>query len=641
MRLTFRLTPALSLFALSTLFSLPSFADDKWIEVRSAHFTVDTPASEKDARKIADQFEQIRALFHGAFPQLRIDPAQPVVIIAAKNEKGMKELLPEQWEVKGHMHAAGMYQQGFEKHYVILQLDAEGNNPYHALYHEYTHALIHLNFTNVPTWLDEGLAEYLGNAIIGDKESRVGVVDPGTLYVLQQNRPLPIETLLAVDRFSPYYNESNRVSIFYAEAWALVHYLMLSPEARQKNLLTQFITAWTANRDQLAAARQTFGDLKKFGQVLETYVRLGNFYNGVVKNSAEAVDKQASARPLPPAEVLALRGDFFAHHNRLEAAKPLLDEALKLDPNLPFTHSALAYFYYRKGDAEAVQKETREAIRLGDTSFFSPYLAATSMLQHGVLMSGGDGDSLHQAAALLEKSHQLNPNFAPTCDALANVYSISPDSQKAAIGASIQAVKLDPTVAQYAAHLITLLLANNRDADAKVMADRLLASAFTPAERQMAEATVRMVAEHQSQGDDGSAAATPASNSAGTIVLQRRSAPNGAATSSDGSRAAGSAGASSAPRSDRPPAANPAVPGIDGVLTDVDCSKSPSIAFDLIANSGEVEYHIADVGKVLLANSSNGPVPGCEQWNGRRVKLWSTPPSNPKQIAEIAKLAFQ
>jgi tetratricopeptide (TPR) repeat protein len=621
MRLTFCLTSTLSLFALSTLLPSPSFADEKWIEVRSAHFTVDTPASEKDARKIADQFEQIRALFHGAFPQLRIDPAQPVVIIAARNEKGMKDLLPEQWEVKGHMHAAGMYQQGFEKHYVILQLDAEGNNPYHALYHEYTHALIHLNFTNVPKWLDEGLAEYLGNAIIGDKESRIGVTDPGMLYVLQQNRPLPIETLLAVDQNSPYYNESNRVSIFYAESWALVHYLMLSPEARQKKLLSQFITAWDASHDQLAAARQTFGDLNKFGQVLETYVRLGNFYNGVVKNSAEAVDKQASARPLPPAEVLALRGDFFAHHNRLEAAKPLLDEALKLDPNLAFTHSALAYFYYRKGDAEAVQKETREALRLGDTGFFSPYLAATSMLQHGVLISGGagEGDSLHQAAALLEKSHQLNPNFAPTCDALANVYSVFPDKQKAAIGASIQAVKLDPSILQYATHLITLLLANNRDADAKVMADRLLASAFTPSERQMAEAMIRMVAEHKSSSGDDGAAPPPVGSSTGTIVFRSRPPANETAPSS------GSLAAS----------------GIDGVLTDVDCSKSPAIAFDLIANSSEIEYHIADVAKVLLANSSNAPVPGCEQWNGRRVRLWPTPSSNPQQPAEIAKLIFQ
>lgn len=617
------------LFVFFVLSPAGSFADDKWIEVRSAHFTVDTPAGEKDARKIADQFEQIRALFHGAFPQLRTDPAQQVVIIAAKNEKGMKELLPEQWEVKGHVHAAGMYQQGFEKHYVILQLDAEGNNPYHALYHEYTHALIHLNFTNVPTWLDEGLAEYLGNAIIGDKESRVGVIDPGNLYVLQQNRPLPIETLLAVDQHSPYYNESNRVSIFYAESWALVHYLMLSPESRQKNLLSQFIAAWDAGHDQLAAARQTFGDLKKFGQVLETYVRVGNFYNGVVKNSPEAVDKQASSRSLSAAEVLALRGDFFVHHNRPDAGKPLLDEAAKLEPALPFPHAALAYYYYRTRDAEAVQKETKEAIRLGDTGFFSPYLEATSMMQHGVLMSSGAGadDSLHQAAALLEKSHQLNPNFAPACDALANVYSISPDKQKAAIGASIQAVKLDPADLQYATHLISLLLVNNRDPEAKIMADRLLASARTPSEQEVAQSMARMVSEHKSQRDEGSAPQPMTSTS--TIVLQRRSAQNGAVPNG-GAANSNSLGA--------PP---PMLLGVDGVLTDVDCSKSPAIVLDLIGNSGEVEYHIADIAKVTLTDSTNAPVPACQKWNGRRVKLWSTPPSNPKQPAEIARLTFQ
>jgi hypothetical protein len=76
-------------------------------------------------------------------------------------------------------------------------------------------------------------------------------------------------------------------------------------------------------------------------------------------------------------------------------------------------------------------------------------------------------------------------------------------------------------------------------------------------------------------------------------------------------------------------------------LTDVDCSKSPSIVFDLIANSGEVEYHIADVAKILLANSTNSPVPTCQQWNGRRVRVWPTPPSDPKLPAEIAKLIFQ
>ncbi|MGA2419658.1 MAG: DUF1570 domain-containing protein [Candidatus Acidiferrum sp.] len=476
-------------------------ADDKWLEVRSAHFTVYTPASEKDGRKIADQFEQIRALFHSAFPQLRTDPAQPIVILAVKNEKGMKEFLPEQWAVKGHLHAAGLYQPGFDKHYVIVQLDAEGNNAYHALYHEYTHALMHLNFANLPLWLDEGLAEYFGNASIGDKESRIGLIDPGVLYFLQQNRLLPVETLLAVDHTSPYYNESNRASIFYAESWALVHYLLLSPDARQKQLLGRFLASWSTTHDPLEAARQTFGDLQKFGQVLETYSRQGNFYNGIVKNSSEVSDKQFTTRTISPAEVETLRGDFFVHHNRLDAGKALLEDAAKIDATLPFPHAALAYYFFRSQAMPEVQKEASEAIRLGDSGFFPPYLQAIGLMQGGIvpLDGAGQSDSLTRATALLEKSQKLNPNFAPTCDALADVDSIYPDRQKAAVSASIQAVKLDPTDLQYAVHLVRLLLNYNRDAEAKTVSARITAAANTPQERAMAESVARMVAEHHPQ----------------------------------------------------------------------------------------------------------------------------------------------
>src|SRR5689334_345456 len=97
-----------------------------WTEVRSPHFTVVSNAGEKEARRVADQFEQVRVLFHAALPNLRVDPAQPVVILAAKNEATMKALLPEHWEAKGQVHPGGIYQPGEDKHYVVLRLDAEG-----------------------------------------------------------------------------------------------------------------------------------------------------------------------------------------------------------------------------------------------------------------------------------------------------------------------------------------------------------------------------------------------------------------------------------------------------------------------------------------------------------------------------------
>lgn len=126
---------ALGIFAIPisllicSLLPRPVRAEDKWLEVRSTHFTVYTPASEKDGREIAEQLEQIRALFYAAFPQLRTDPAQPIAILAVKDEKGMTEFLPEQWQVKGHLRAAGFYQAGFDKHYVIVARMVSEHHP--------------------------------------------------------------------------------------------------------------------------------------------------------------------------------------------------------------------------------------------------------------------------------------------------------------------------------------------------------------------------------------------------------------------------------------------------------------------------------------------------------------------------------
>jgi hypothetical protein len=58
-----------------------------WLEVRSPHFVVSSNAGEKEARRVADQFEKIRSLFHPACATLSVDTAQTVLILPAKNEK--------------------------------------------------------------------------------------------------------------------------------------------------------------------------------------------------------------------------------------------------------------------------------------------------------------------------------------------------------------------------------------------------------------------------------------------------------------------------------------------------------------------------------------------------------------------------
>jgi len=64
-----------------------------WIEVRSPHFLVFSNAGEREARRIADQLSRFAGSFMRRLRILRVDPAQPVLILAAKNENTMKMLL--------------------------------------------------------------------------------------------------------------------------------------------------------------------------------------------------------------------------------------------------------------------------------------------------------------------------------------------------------------------------------------------------------------------------------------------------------------------------------------------------------------------------------------------------------------------
>ncbi len=612
-------------FALLTL-APGAYAADNWIEVRSPHFTVDSNAGEREARKIADQFEQIRQMFHSAFGGLRVDPGQPIIIVAAKNENTMKLFLPEEWEEKGHIHHAGLYQPGQDKDYVVMRLDSEGPNPFHTLYHEYTHALMRLNFSGLPLWLNEGLAEFFGNSTLGDKESKTGTIDPGHLYLLQQSKLIPIETLLEVDQQSPYYNENNRASVFYAESWALVHYLMMDKEARQNQLMKNFLAAWQKSGSQVQAAQAAFGDLKQFGKRIEGYARQSSFMVGLVKSGQEAADKTYGVRSVSPGEALALRGDFFVHHNRVEQARPVLQEAVQAEPNSPFAHEALSYYHYRRRELPEADAEIMEALKLGATSFAPQYFHGVLLLQKG----GLGEETAEEAKQCLEKATQLNPLFAPAYEGLSQTYAQLRNSQKDAIHAAIRAVELDPGQPSYAMNLTYLLLNAGRVAEARTMAQRILASAKSPAESQIANNLLLNI----QQAEEWSA-----------------KKQTGAAGASSGDSTSPNSTIAPVPAETSPSQVSPDAPvhlryrglGADGPISSAECSSKPELFINVSLENGQVTFHAADVGKIGLRWADGTAEPSmntCSQWKGRRVKVWFSPTPGKEYAGEIISLYF-
>ena len=69
----------------------------------------------------------------------------------------------------------------------------------------------------------------------GEREAKLGRVKEEHVYDLRE-RFIPLAELLAVDHKSPLYNEGDRRGVFYAESWALVHYLLIGNPKRKGQL---------------------------------------------------------------------------------------------------------------------------------------------------------------------------------------------------------------------------------------------------------------------------------------------------------------------------------------------------------------------------------------------------------------------
>lgn len=478
--------------ACSAVLLLAAFASaaDKspWIEVRSANFIVTGNAGAKQTRRIAGQFEQIRAVFKSAL-KMKVDPGKPVIVLALKDEESMRALIPEYWATKGSVHPAGVFFAGTDKHYVILRTDSPGENPFQVLYHEYVHMLVDLNYRSLPLWLNEGLADFYGNSVLGEKEVGLGRPSASALRVLNSVKPMPLALLLTVDHGSPFYNEADKANVFYAESWALVHYLELGRRDRP-GLLNAYFQLLQKDMDPVDAAAQAFGDLKALERELDRYAGQTTFYYAKVKAPADVQEETLPVRELSAGETALVQGDFVLRRGRRKEAQAMLEEALRLEPKLAAAHEAMGFFHYQSGDRAAATREFAAAIELDSRNFLVHYYTA---------LQAGPGVDVDEAAreASLRRAIELNPNFAPAHDALAGALMRNDRNKDEALKLITRAVQLEPGATNYWLNLVQVLLDMNRVKEARRLAEKLSAEARNQEEQQRAKMMLRDVEQHE------------------------------------------------------------------------------------------------------------------------------------------------
>ena len=425
-----------------------------WREIRSPHFTVITDGSDSDGRNVAKEFEQMRSVFAVRYSHWTLETGAPLLIIAVR-EDGLRSRAPIFWKERDKW--AGEFFQGWERKYAMVRLDSFGDLNQAVIFHEYTHSIFHANLHWLPAWLDEGLAEFYGYTRFQSDHIYIGA--PTIRYRLLRSQtliPMP-EMLTANDR--TFMKDQQREELFYAESWAMVHYMAFGPNMGGGAKLNAFMNLLEKGTPQPEAFRQAFGDPQAFQEQLSEYLLRLGIVAGVLPPIQGLDAKSFPARVLSKAEADYYLGSIDLGAHDIAAARTQLDAAEAADPNLAGPHEELGFLAWRAGNDGEARQQWQKAVAADPAS----YRSAFALLMSGTPLKQQTPEQLEQTRHALEAINAQAPKFAPALVELALVQwrlGHLIDAYKT----SLAAEKLEPWRAEY--HLLTahILLQGNQPA---------------------------------------------------------------------------------------------------------------------------------------------------------------------------------
>jgi tetratricopeptide (TPR) repeat protein len=452
---------------------------DRWTSVRSQNFLVEGPAREKELRRVAVRLEEYRAAFSRLLSGEHFDASIPTTVVVFPDDSAYRPFKPL-FRGQTASGVAGYFQPGAEVNYITLALDAGSARDPSTLLHEYTHLLVNNYFRGAPLWLTEGLAEFYSTARVSADKRRVTLGEPPAIRTraLAGATLLPLSTLFAVGHASPHYSEAGRRGLFYAESWALVHYL-IEVRGEHRDGLARFTALLAGGASVEDALRQAFGaNVAEIEAGLGSYVRLARYPSSVEEFARPLdFDSQLSARPLNEADGLARLGDLLLHTERDAEAEGYLLRALELDPRVASARVSLGALRLRQNRVAEALEQLRAGVAADPANHLAHFYLADALNREGIAadaaqISVKDFEERTDAIrAELRRAIELEAGFVEAYRLLASVESERGDRPSEAAALLRRATALAPRRLD-----LVLLLAQAQMLDGQLAEARRLAA---------------------------------------------------------------------------------------------------------------------------------------------------------------------
>lgn len=362
----------------------PPPATQTWIRVRVDGYEVFTNLGERKAKELAVSVQRTTSALARALGAQRGSPVR--IFVFAKSS----EYAPYRDALLGPgTDKTGVCSPSADATYIILDGSSATATP--ILNHELTHSLLARKRIAVPLWVDEGLAGFYETLEVRRDRVRIGLAHVEHIRALRSAPLLPTRTMLRVTRATDDYKAGAEARRIYAQAWAMVHFLIVGGVSAQTSI-PDMIRGIAAGDTLEDAFTKSIGmSVEQFDDALRNYVRQPAFQ--FVEFRVERDDAA------PPAAERLERGRLLAELSevlvraRYEDARAFSDAALAADPHDARAHSARGYCHLQSGDFDRARAAFAKAQELDPSD--ESIAAAVKRLEPVLRLAGGPGPATH------------------------------------------------------------------------------------------------------------------------------------------------------------------------------------------------------------------------------------------------------
>lgn len=631
---------------------LPVFAhaaEPHWIRVSSSHFSVLTDADEKKGREVVVRFEQMRSEFAQLLMRTRLNFPEPLDIIALSSDEEYARVAPLR---QGRpITEAGFFIPGEDRNYVVLNLFEDES--WQAVSHEFAHFLLNYNYPPTQGWFDEGFAEYFSSMRLDNKQVHIGgdpELPPPTRQNLAANQiedrnpPKPFAELLsgpiwltipdlfAMRHETSGYPESARHTLFYAQSWIVLHYLL------NKDKLTETGTYFDLVENQKLpveeAIQKAYGmTAAQFEQAVKDYFhtvaprlqgqeagrpaagnRAGEVYDFPTPVAPDEIATKTQPIPEEGAQALLAEMSIRLPEHRESAVQQLESVASQPKTENAIAHRALAWAQVERKEFDQATEELRKAMDLDPKDPWPHYYMALAKYR----AARSSGQSLHGVAnTMVDLRFVLDwdPEFAEAYNML-GLARVEGGGMSSAMEAMRAAIRLSPRNEDYQLNMAQIYVAAKQWDAATALLERLKTSqnpqiagaARTKLEDLPTLKKYGLLPQRETSPPPAASASAPATKPAEPSPGAPKQNPQPAEETA-------------ADHPDEPPA--PPQPDkrpisfLKGKLTAVDCSQAPAAVLTVSAGTKVIKLRVPDYKSLTLIGADQF---SCD-WKDRPVAV--------------------